>query len=336
MYLKKRYTDILLIATGCLGAGGEGAEAGAAGSGESYSQPFEIPTDIDVEFEVIKLTQEEKEKLSEKSTLLKDKLKDKDVRHHRYVGVSDEQHHMQMSLYKSVREGREEKGAPSMASKGTANGTDDDYVRATSGNRLAMEHRVELLEENMKRCSHSLAEAKVTISTLNNDNTTLSERVRDLEETVQSYKEKFVFMESLGQQLDALYREVDELRGSIQGSVAGTTAGGSTAGGWTALHTETDGLQEHKTPPTSGAEAERNIKLLSNMSKSEVLRMVNLAGLGHYAETIEAEELSGDILVECNEEVLERDLGIKSKLHRVKFIRIIEGKASPDLYQLVD
>lgn len=72
MYLKKRYTDILLIATGCSGDG----------SGED-SQPFEIPTDIDVDFEVIKLSPEEKEKLKEESQVLKEKLKDKDVRHHR-------------------------------------------------------------------------------------------------------------------------------------------------------------------------------------------------------------------------------------------------------------
>ena len=49
--------------------------------------------------------------------------------------MSDEQHRMQMSLYKSVLEGKEEKGAPGAASKGTENGIDDDYVRATSGNR---------------------------------------------------------------------------------------------------------------------------------------------------------------------------------------------------------
>ena len=74
LYLKKRYTDILLIATGCSGDGGT-----------EDSQPFEIPTDIDVDFEVIKLSPEEKEELKEESHALLEKLKDKDVRHHRCV-----------------------------------------------------------------------------------------------------------------------------------------------------------------------------------------------------------------------------------------------------------
>lgn len=73
MYLKKRFTDILLIATGC--SGGDDAED---------NLPFEIPTDIDVEFEVIKLSKEEREKLNEESKQLVEKLKDKDIRHHRY------------------------------------------------------------------------------------------------------------------------------------------------------------------------------------------------------------------------------------------------------------
>lgn len=71
MYLKNRYTDILLIASGC--TTGDGAE-----------QAFEIPTDIDVEFEVIKCSQDEKEKLKEESKRLKEKLGGaKNIRYHR-------------------------------------------------------------------------------------------------------------------------------------------------------------------------------------------------------------------------------------------------------------
>lgn len=74
MYLKKRYTDILLIATGC----SEGER------GEGSAEVFEIPTDIDVEFQVIKCSPEEKERLREESKKLKEKLGNaKNVRHHR-------------------------------------------------------------------------------------------------------------------------------------------------------------------------------------------------------------------------------------------------------------
>ena len=64
--------DILLIATGCSETEGE-AEA------------FEIPTDIDVEFEVIKCSPEERERLGEESRKLQEKLTkaNKNIRYHR-------------------------------------------------------------------------------------------------------------------------------------------------------------------------------------------------------------------------------------------------------------
>ncbi len=64
--------------------------------------------------------------------------------------------------------------------------------------------------------------------------------------------------------------------------------------------------------------------------------MLQRAGLGLYADMVEAENVSGDILAECNEEVLEKDMGVKSRLHRLKLLRIIEGKAGLELYRLVD
>ena len=73
LYLKKSFTDILVIATGS----SQGAED------EQNCQPFEIPTDIDVEFEVIKHAPEEKDKLVEQSRKLKLQLNESDIRHHR-------------------------------------------------------------------------------------------------------------------------------------------------------------------------------------------------------------------------------------------------------------
>ena len=64
--------------------------------------------------------------------------------------------------------------------------------------------------------------------------------------------------------------------------------------------------------------------------------MLERAGLGQYAGTIQSEGVSGDILVECNEDILEKEMHIKSKLHRLKLLRVIEGKASLELYKLVD
>ena len=73
LFLKERFNDILVIAT----SSSEGAAR------DDNAQPFEIPTDIDVEFEVVKHTQEEKVKLLEESTKLREELKNKHIRHHR-------------------------------------------------------------------------------------------------------------------------------------------------------------------------------------------------------------------------------------------------------------
>ena len=73
LYLKKNFTDVLVIATGS----SEGAED------SENQQPFEVPTDIDVEFQVIKHSADEKEQMIEQTRKLKEKLKEKDIRHHR-------------------------------------------------------------------------------------------------------------------------------------------------------------------------------------------------------------------------------------------------------------
>lgn len=64
--------------------------------------------------------------------------------------------------------------------------------------------------------------------------------------------------------------------------------------------------------------------------------MLELAGLSQYREIILAEQVNGEVLIDCDESMLERDLGIKSKIHRMKFMTVIEGRASEDMYKLVD
>ena len=71
--MKKSFTDVLVIATGS-----------SPGSEQEANQvPFEIPTDIDVEFNVIKHPPEEKEVMIEQSRKMRTKLTEKDIRHHR-------------------------------------------------------------------------------------------------------------------------------------------------------------------------------------------------------------------------------------------------------------
>jgi hypothetical protein len=49
-------------------------------------------------------------------------------------------------------------------------------------------------------------------------------------------------------------------------------------------------------------------------------------GLKSYQEKFEQEQVNGEILSECDEEVLKTDLGISSKLHRMRLLKVISGK----------
>ena len=60
--------------------------------------------------------------------------------------------------------------------------------------------------------------------------------------------------------------------------------------------------------------------------------MLDLAGLSQYKEIIQAEHVNGEVLADCDDGILERDLGIKSKIHRMRFINVIQGKASMEIY----
>jgi len=71
--MKKSFTDVLVIATG----------ASPGSEHEENQVPFEIPTDIDVEFNVVRHTPEEKELMIEQSRKMRAKLTEKDIRHHR-------------------------------------------------------------------------------------------------------------------------------------------------------------------------------------------------------------------------------------------------------------
>ena len=64
--------------------------------------------------------------------------------------------------------------------------------------------------------------------------------------------------------------------------------------------------------------------------------MLKLAGLEKYKDVFSTAGLSGDILSQCNEEVLEKELGISSKINRTKILHIITGKVPTKLYKLID
>ena len=57
----------------------------------------------------------------------------------------------------------------------------------------------------------------------------------------------------------------------------------------------------------------------------ELLQAMNLS---QYKARFAEEVISGEILIELGTEDLEKDLGIASKIHRVRLMKIIEGQHS--------
>ena len=60
----------------------------------------------------------------------------------------------------------------------------------------------------------------------------------------------------------------------------------------------------------------------------QVLRLLEVMGLKQYQEKFKAEQVNGEILSECDESVLQSDLGVSSKLHRMRLLKVINGRHS--------
>lgn len=48
-------------------------------------------------------------------------------------------------------------------------------------------------------------------------------------------------------------------------------------------------------------------------------------GLGQYKKSFSTERVSGEILLECDDQVLQDELGIKSRIHRIRLTKVITG-----------
>lgn len=50
--------------------------------------------------------------------------------------------------------------------------------------------------------------------------------------------------------------------------------------------------------------------------------------LGQYKDTFTKECVSGEIMLECDNDILQCDLGVVSRLHRVRLMKVVTGKHS--------
>ncbi|XP_064390595.1 uncharacterized protein LOC135338393 isoform X2 [Halichondria panicea] len=69
---------------------------------------------------------------------------------------------------------------------------------------------------------------------------------------------------------------------------------------------------------------------LPSLNCDQVITLLEAMGpsLARYKETFSQEDIDGDLLALCTEEVLENDLGIKHKLDRLKLMQVIRGTKS--------
>ena len=62
----------------------------------------------------------------------------------------------------------------------------------------------------------------------------------------------------------------------------------------------------------------------------QVVELLEVLCLARYKAMFIEEGITGALLKEVDEDILEQDLGISSKLHRLKLMRVIEGRESLD------
>ena len=61
---------------------------------------------------------------------------------------------------------------------------------------------------------------------------------------------------------------------------------------------------------------------------TQVLRLLDAMGLEQYSPTFQQQQINGDILADCDDEILRTELQITSRLHRMRLLRVISGQYS--------
>ena len=57
----------------------------------------------------------------------------------------------------------------------------------------------------------------------------------------------------------------------------------------------------------------------------QVLDLLERMNLGGYKENFCTEQVDGVLLLACDEEILECELGVTSRLHRMRILKLIKG-----------
>ena len=74
--------------------------------------------------------------------------------------------------------------------------------------------------------------------------------------------------------------------------------------------------------------------LIHDFSLQQVQELLSKLGLDKYKESFRRERIDGSILIELDDEILEKELGVDSKIKRIKLLRVLNGcQAVTALYE---
>ena len=60
----------------------------------------------------------------------------------------------------------------------------------------------------------------------------------------------------------------------------------------------------------------------------KILNLLDAMGMEKYKDAFTKEYINGELLLECDDDILEQDLGVSPRLHRVRLMKIITGRHS--------
>lgn len=87
-------------------------------------------------------------------------------------------------------------------------------------------------------------------------------------------------------------------------------------------------------PPLLASNAkdiENNKLFLATLDSMQMVELLEFMGMKQYYTSFLSERVTGEIFLECDEQVLETELKVTSKIHRVRLMKIISGKHSAEI-----
>ena len=60
----------------------------------------------------------------------------------------------------------------------------------------------------------------------------------------------------------------------------------------------------------------------------QIQNLLDAMHLAQYKDVFASEQITGEVLAELDEEILQKELGVSVKIHRVRLMKVINGKYS--------